>query len=70
MERHMQETIDECLKLIRDAGARDPVLHHGDVMHLVGYAAGLMHAGLISLDKWGDIRRLREEADRHWRENQ
>lgn len=68
MQQHIQETIDDCLAKIKYTGQSSD-LHHGDVMHLIGYASALMHAGVINVAQWGEIRRMREEADAYYMEN-
>lgn len=68
MEISIQQTIDSVLKNIRDARLTED-LHHGEVMHLSGYASALMHARVITIHEWEDLRRQRDEAHQFWKEN-
>lgn len=68
MEISMRQTIDAVLQKIRDTRLSDD-LHHGEVMHLSGYASGLMHARAITIYQWEEIRNQRDEAHQFWKEN-
>lgn len=68
MEKHIQEMIDICLDGIRNL-RQSSDLHHGDVMHLIGYAAALMHSRAITIYQWEEIKIKREEAHAYYMEN-
>lgn len=68
MEISMQQTIDEGLRKLRDLRLSDD-LHHGENMFICGYAAALMHSRAIDMDKWNEIRELRDQAHTYYMEN-